>query len=90
MYKSIIERKATSAQNNAQALTAGEPKQAELSLEEQAKIGEIGTAGDNPFLIATAEQLKESARLSEEMMASFKTARCSASLAAMLARKKKK
>ena len=54
---------AVSAQNNAQALTAGEPKQAELSLEEQAKIGEIGTAGDNPFLIATAEQLKELATL---------------------------
>ena len=52
-----------SAQNNAQALTAGEPKQAELSLEEQAKIGGIGTAGDNPFLIATAEQLKELATL---------------------------
>lgn len=44
-------------------MTAGEPKQAELSLEEQAKIGEIGTAGDNPFLIATAEQLKELATL---------------------------
>ena len=54
---------AASAQNNAQALTAGESKQAELSLEEQAKIGEIGTAGDNPFLIATAEQLKELATL---------------------------
>lgn len=54
---------AASAQNNAQALTAGEPKQAELSLEEQAKIGGIGTAGDNPFLIATADQLKELATL---------------------------
>lgn len=69
---------------------AGEPKQAELLLEEQAKIGGIGAAGDNPFLIATAEQLKESARLSEEMMASFKTVRCSAGLAAMLARKNRK
>ena len=54
---------AASAQNNAQALTAGEPKQAEWSLEEQAKIGGIGAAGDNPFLIATAEQLKELATL---------------------------
>ena len=54
---------AASAQNNAQALTAGEPKQAELSLEEQAKIGGIGAAGDNPFLIATADQLKELATL---------------------------
>ena len=54
---------AASAQNNAQALTAGEPKQAELSLEEQAKIGGIGAADDNPFLIATAEQLKELATL---------------------------
>ena len=54
---------AASAQNNAQTLTAGEPKQAELSLEEQAKIGGIGTAGDKPFLIATAEQLEELATL---------------------------
>ena len=54
---------AASAQNNAQALTAGESKQAELSLEEQAKIGGIGAAGDNPFLIATADQLKELATL---------------------------
>ena len=54
---------AASAQNNVQALTAGESKHAELSLEEQAKIGEIGTAGDNPFLIATDEQLKELATL---------------------------
>ncbi len=54
---------AASAQNNAQTLTAGEPKQAGLSLEEQAKIGGIGTASDKPFLIATAEQLKELATL---------------------------